>query len=241
MKTKIALTLIAVVMLASAAFADVTITPKKQIYRRPKPISKYKRTFTVTWPKVKTSSPALAKKIEAALSYEKAFEFTIAEEIREIQWLEEASYEVVYNKGNVLCVALSIMGTGAYPDGSTKYVVVDSSTGAVQSSTTVFTSLQSLAEMIAKDQKKEIDAAIIELRKDPDLRDPDPATLFESTTFTVNDLNGFSVDAKGVTFHLDYGFPHVIQAMQPPGEFRYTWKQMRPYIKMSGLLAGFAR
>ncbi len=241
MKVKVALTILAIAITGTTALADVTITPRKQTYRRPKPMSPHKRTFTVTWPKVKAASPGLARKIEAALSYEKAFDFTIAEEIREIQWLESATYEVIYNKGSILCVSLSIEGSGAYPDGSTKYVVVDTRTGAQQTPSMVFTDLEVLAAMVSEDQKKEIAEAIKEIRKDPELRDPDPAELFTDSKFTADDLKGFSVNSKGVTFHYDYGFPHVIQAVQPPGEFTLSWSQMKPYLKPGGLLASMGR
>lgn len=241
MKTKIALTITTIAMLTMSAFADVTITPKKQTYRRPKPLQDFKKTFTITWPKVKAATPALSRKIETALSYEKNFDFTIREEMREIQWLEDASYEVLYNKGDILCVSLFIEGSGAYPDSSTRFVVLDSSTGVKQTPAMVFTNLNGLAAMIAKDQKKEIGETIVEIRKDPDFRDPDPSTMFENSKFTAADLKGFSVDAKGVTFHYDYGFPHVIQAAEPPGEFSYSWAEMKPYLKTGGLLAGMAR
>jgi hypothetical protein len=236
MKNRFFLILSAVALLTMCAFADVTITPKKTVYKRPKPIVDFKKTFTVTWPKVKASTPALARKIEAALSYEKAFAFTIREEMVEIQWLEEATYDVVYNKGNILCVALTINGTGAYPDGSTKYVVVDTRSGTKQTPAMVFANLKGLAAMVRKAQKSEIDQAIVEIRKDPDLRDPDPSTLFTDSKFTATELDGFSVDATGVTFHYDYGFPHVIEAIQPAGEFSFTWAQMRPYMIRGGLL-----
>jgi hypothetical protein len=241
MKKKLIFCLAAIVFLTSAALADVTITPRKQIYRRPKPMMDGKRTFSITWPTVRASSSALSRKIEGALSYEKAFSFTVKEEIREIQWLESATYEVIYNKGNVLCVSLNIEGSGAYPDGSTKYIVVDTSTGAKQTPAMVFADLKGLASLVAKDQKKEIALAIKEIKKDPEFQDPDPSTLFADSKFTSADLKNFSVTRSGVTFHYDYGFPHVIQALQPSGEFKYSWAQIRPFLKPGGLLAQSTR
>src|SRR5215203_3739395 len=94
---------------------SVVITPKKVTYTRRKPIADYKKTFTINYPKVKASTVALSRKIEAALSYEKNFQFTLQEEMGEIQWLEESDFEVVYNKKGVLCIILFINGMGAYP------------------------------------------------------------------------------------------------------------------------------
>ena len=76
-------------------FAQVKVTPKKTIYKRPKPMTEYKKTFTIIRPRVSGVSPAIARKIETALNYEKAFGFTIREEQTDLQWLEEASYEVL--------------------------------------------------------------------------------------------------------------------------------------------------
>ena len=116
--------------LAVSNFAQsVVITPKKTVYRRPKPIASYKRTFTVIRPKVKAATPALSKKIETAISYEKVSELNIKEETSEVQWLEEASYTVNYNKYGILDITLSVTGTGAYPSTFNKTVVVDLKTG----------------------------------------------------------------------------------------------------------------
>jgi hypothetical protein len=242
MKIKLLFTsLFALVLLSVAAFADVKITPKKTTYKRPKPQMDFKKKFTVTRPLVKAATPALSRKIEAALSYEKNFQFTIREEMTEMQWLEDASYNVLYNMGDILSVSLFIEGSGAYPSSSTKWVVVDSRTGVKQTPAMVFTNLAGLAAMIAKDQKAEIAEGIKEIKKDPDFEDPDPSTLFTDAKFTTADLKDFSVDAKGVTFHYNYSLPHVIQALQPAGEFSYTWEQIKPYIKRGGLLSRAAR
>jgi hypothetical protein len=82
---------------------------------------------------------------------------------------------------------------------------------------------------------------IVEIKKDPDMKETDPASLFESTNFTVADLNEFSVGDNGVSFIYDYGFPHVIQALQPGGSYFFTWTQLKPYIKPGGLLSRIAR
>ena len=91
---------------------SVVITPKKTIYRRPKPIASYKKTFTVIRPRVKAATPALSKKIETAISYEKVSELNIKEETTEVQWLEEASYIVNYNKNGILASPFSLPAPG---------------------------------------------------------------------------------------------------------------------------------
>lgn len=237
MKTRILLLITVVIGLAAMAPAQsVVVTKKKVTYTRPKPITKYKKTFVVNYPKIKAANAALSRRIEVAIAYEKAFPFNLQEEINEIQWLEEADYTVLYNKNGILNVELSIQGTAAYPDGSTKSMVVDTKTGKRVLPGEVFTYLNGLIDMAKAAQKAEITKAIEEIKNNKDWEEPEPERLFETADFTQENLKGFSISDKGVTFHYDYGFPHVIQAMAPNGEYTFTWAQMKPYIRVNSVL-----
>ena len=221
--------------------AQVRITPKKVTYRRPKPISEYKKTFTITWPKIAGRPAAVARKIENALNYEKLFDFTIKEEQTDLQWLEEATYEVLFNKHNVLCIGLSIQGTAAYPSGSDHYVVLDSTNGTVAGPSSVFVDRVKLAELVNKRMAKAIAEVVARWKTDPDLKDLDEKELLGDKVFEVKDLENFSVDAKGVAFRYEFGFPHAILAAEPDNEFDLTWKEMKPFINPRGLLAVMVR
>jgi hypothetical protein len=220
---------------------SVTVTGRKVVYQRPKPMSREKRTFWINHPRVKAATPALSKKIETAISFEKVIPLDIREEINEVQWLEEADFKIDYNDKDILVVTLSIYGVGAYPDSSNTTVVIDTKTGNKVEAADVFTDLEGLAKLIKTAQDNEIKAGIEVIKKDPDMKDRDPESLFESAGFTVDDLKEFSVDAKGVTFIYDYGFPHVIRALQPDGKYYFSWSELRPYIKPGGLLTHIAR
>lgn len=242
MKIKI-LILAALVFAGSSAAAaqSVVVTKKKVTYTRPKPIADHKKTFVINYPKIKAATPAVSRKIEGVLSYEKAFGFTVREEQTEAQWLEEADYKVHYNKNGLLCAELWIQGTAAYPDGSTKYIVVDTRTGKRVLPGEVFVYINGLVDMAKKVQKKEIADAIVEIKNNKDWEEPEPERLFETADFTMDNLKGFSIDDKGVTFHYDYGFPHVIQAMQPSGDYPFTWAEMKPYIRTNSVLGRLVR
>ena len=242
MKNRILLLTLFVIALGSVAAAQtVAITGKMTTYTRRKPITEYKKTFTINYPRVKAATPALSKKIEAAISYSSILGLNLQEELNDVQWLESADYKVVYNKNGVLTIDLFMEGSGAYPSGTTKTAVVDVRKGTILKTSDAFTDLQGLAAMVRKVQKKEIATAIAEIRKDPENNEPDPATLFKDADFRRKDLEGFSVDDQGVTFKYDYGFPHVIQALQPEGNFFFNWTQLRPYLLRGGLLARLAR
>ena len=241
MKKNIVLVVFCLFVFALPLYAQtITVTPGKTTYRRPKPISSYKKSFVVTRPKIRGPSPLIAKKIEASISYEKNFDLNVPDEIKETQWLEEASYDVDYNKNGILGVSLTIEGSGAYPSGSTKPVVVSVKTGNRIIPADVFTDLNGLAAKARIKQQAEIKQGLIDIKKDePDAESPE--NLFESANFTAANLKEFSVSDEGVTFWYDYGFPHVIEAMQPEGRYFFSWAQLKPYIKKGSLFAQFVR
>lgn len=240
MKTML-LPLIVIILAAGvhAAGQSVLISPEKKVFARPKPLSENKANFTVTYPKVKARTPALSRKIESAISFEKVLELNVQEEIEEIQWLEEADFEVNYNANGILVVTLSISGSGAYPDAVFRTVAIDLRTGLRITPVQAFRSVNGLVATIRKKQSLEIAESIRELKADPEEKDTDTRELFDGRTFAAKDLREFSVSDKGITFIYDYGFPHVIQALEPEGRYFLTWKEAAPYVNRRGPLARF--
>ena len=142
-------------------------------------------------------------------------ELDLNDELHGSNWLYEADYEVGYNKNGLLSITLSMDGSGAYPDGTSKAVVVDLKTGNRVRAGDVFTNLVGLAAMVRKAQRIEVAKSMKETKTDPDNKDVDPYLLFKGASFTVKDLNEFEVSDNGVTFIYDYGFAHVMQALNP--------------------------
>ena len=237
---QIKLILLAVIALSCSAVAGqtVVITPKQTVHRRPKPEVDFKRTFTVRRPIAKASTVALSRQITTAISPEKVLELNIREEMSEYQWLEEADYKVLFNQNGVLCIEEWMSGTAAYPDSVTKRVVVDIAKGVIQTPADVFKNLPAFAKLVKKSQSAEVASATKEMKSDPDAK---PELLFSETNFDATDFKEFSVDLKGVTIYYDYGFPHVLEALQPAGEYRFTWAQIKPFVRTDGLLARFIR
>lgn len=224
-----------------ALFAQaVVVTPKKITYKRPKPDSDFKKTFTVIRPRVRGLSPALNKKVENTISFEKAELIHINEEY-EAQWLEEASYEVNYNKNGILDVTLFASGTAAYPSVFQQTVVVNLKTGARVRPQDVFTNLAGLAAKVKKALQAEMKAAREEYKKDPDAADFDADEYFKDADFKVKNLEEFTVDDKGVTFIYNYGFPHVALALEPAGRFSFSWAELKPFVRREGLFGKFIR
>lgn len=237
MKTKLILLIALIFAFTSINFGQaVKVTGKKVTYKRNIKEPDFKKSFSLNYPKV---AGANGKKIEAILDYEKHFEFKIQEEIKESSWLDSADYEVKYNKSNILQVDLSIEGSAAYPSGSTKHIVINSKTGTRLKPSDVFTNLNGLATLGAKAQQTEMKAETARIKKDePDF---DPSEYFNNAKFTAENLWAFTVSDKGLTFHYDYGFPHVALAMQPDGEYSYSWSELKPYLKKDGLFGQFVK
>lgn len=231
--------LLAGLIAVNVSAQSAVVTSKKTIYTRPNPTSDYKKTFTITYPKIKASTPALSRRIESVISYQSIFNLDVEEEINDVQWLEEADFIVVYNTRGLLCIDLFISGSGAYPSGTTKTVIVNLKNGNRIKASDAFADHNGLAALVKEKFIAEIGERIKELKADPENRDEDPAQLFENKDFTAADLEEFSIDEKGVTFIYDYGFPHVIKAYEPDGRFHFTWKEVSRHIKPDGPFAQF--
>ncbi len=243
MRTTARLTFLLSFIVLASNFAEaqsVTITPEKVTYTRPQPLTEFKKTFEITFPRVNARTPALSKKIESMLDYEKLFDFTIAEEKGESQWLEEASYEVGFNEKRALSIALSIQGSGAYPSGVTKHLVINTATGNRATPATEFTNTVKLVSKLSGMLKKEIREAIRKIQADKENEDIVPSELFAGKRFRTADLQEFSIGTDGVTFHYAYNFVHAVQALEPEGKFRLSWAEISPYLRKGGLLASIA-
>lgn len=239
MKTKKLLFFAVLAYCCSAVAAQtVLITPRKTVYRRPKPQIDFKRTFTVRRPVAKAATPVLSRKITTAISPEKVLQLNLREEMGEYQWLEEADYKVLFNQKGVLCIEQWMTGTAAYPDSVTKRVVVDVAKGVTVAPADVFKNLVVFAKLVKKSQAAEIASATKEMKSDPDAK---PEELFSETNFTSADFKDFSVGLEGVTIYYDYGFPHVLEALQPAGEYHFKWTEIKQFVRADGLLARFVR
>ncbi len=236
---KFSFTLFLLICLSTIAFSQsVVVTPKEFIYKRPKPIQDFKKSFVVMRPQIKARTPALSRKIEQTVSYEKNNGFNLKEEISENQWLEEANYKVIYNKNGLLDILLITEGSAAYSSFVDKEVVVNIKTGNGINAPSVFTSLKGLALKVSQAQKAEIRKAIIQNKRD---YNDDFSDLFNEVKFTVENLDEFSLSDKGITFLYDYDLPHVDIAFQPASRYFFAWTKLKPFIRRDGLLGKFIR
>jgi hypothetical protein len=240
--TLTALVAFGILFVASLNAQTVSITGQKKTYTRAKPIIGFKKTFTINRPIAKASTPALSRKITALIDPVKVLEIDLKDEMTETQWLSEADFEEVFNRQGILTMMLWMEGSAAYTDGVTRYVVVDVAKGQRLTPASAFIDLPGLIAAVKTKQDAAVKDAIKAIKANPEFpKDEDPKSLFEYTNFEEKDLGNFAVDMAGVAFFYDYGFVNAIKALEPDGELRLSWTEVKPFIKQDGLLARFVR
>ena len=223
-----------------SAQTRVTIRSQKTILVRSGKIVRdfpEKKRASVTQPVFSGLSPSVLKQLRATLALKNIFGSTL-NEYRSEAWLEEFSYEVHFNQQGILDIAYTQSGSGAYPDQQTKHFVIDLKTGRTINAAEVFVTSQSekLAALLDSKLQAEIKQVLAETGDEGK-----SAYEGKSLKFEVKDLENFSIGPKGVTFLYDAGFPHVIQALQPDGQYLLSFADLKPYLRPEGKLGQFIR
>lgn len=198
-----------------------------------------KRRATITYPVVSGLNQRVLRRVQAILQVKNVFDSSIAE-YRDDTWLEEFSYEVNYNKNSILDITFSQTGSGAYPDDQSRHFAINLKNGRVFKASDVFVvdqfgALAGLVDVQLQDELKEIAR---ENAKDL----PEYQEIVQSQgelKFAPKNLDDFSVNAKGITFLFDAGYPHVIRAFEPGGQYFISFEELKPYIKRDGALGQF--
>lgn len=215
---------------------SVKITAKEVTYKRGEDLSEGKLSYTVIYPKVEGE---MGKKIEALLSYEKIFGLDIPDTTG-YYWLDAANYNVNYNDNNILNITLFIEGSGAYSSESSLYLTVNTQTGTLVKPYDIFTNLSELATIGEKARQAEMKTEIEKLQNSD--RDFDPKELFfDLPQFTTENLLIFTMSNTGLTFKYDYGFPHAFEALEPKGDYFFSWAELKPFIIKDGLFGRFVK
>lgn len=186
------------------------------------------------------TNPAVLRRVQQKLSLKNTSGSTLAE-LRQEEGFEGFDYTVNYNKNYLLDITFQYSGMGAYPSTTTTHFLISLKSGMVVKAADAFKAegLPKLAGMANQKLKAEIKDLVKVVNEDKEQNAEQKASLTEQLqqlTFTVENLNEFSVSDKGVTFLYDAGFPHVIQALQPAGEYFFTYAELSSFIKPAGPL-----
>lgn len=191
------------------------------------------------------ANAAVLRKVRAALDLKNVFDTSLAE-YRQDAWLEELDFQVNYNKNYLLDITFWQTGSGAYSDTHRAHLTISLRTGDVLKAADVFEpgSLARLAEMANEKLLAEVRGQVKVVEEDESIGAEEKPSLKEALaglSFKVEDLDQFVVGDEGVTFLYDAGFPHVIKALQPDGEYFFSYAQLAPHIKRGGPLGRFVR
>jgi hypothetical protein len=181
---------------------------------------------------------AVLRKIRALFDFKNIFGTSLAE-YRADTWLSEFDYKVNYNRNYILDITFMQDGVGAYPDTHTRHFAINLRNGELIKATDAFNSasLDELAALVDKKLQAENQETIRDSGDDRETaRD-----LLKDLKFKASDLDEFSISDKGITFLFDAEFPHVVQALQPAGQYFFSFAELKSYIKRDGPLALFVR
>lgn len=155
-------------------------------------------------------------------------------------WLDEFSYSVTYNRNYLLSFDFEESGSAAYPSFFDFHNVINTRTGRHVRAVDAFT--PEGVRQLKRQLQLRMDAEATQAMKQADgtgesIKD----LLVGEGTITDKLLDTFSLSEKGVTFHHDWHFPHVVLAMEPAGEYFFSYPSLKPYIRSDGPLAVFVK
>ena len=230
---------------------DAVIIEKKTvvIVRRGKVARDFpeKKRATVSFPVIKggLSDPAVLNRVRSLLQVKNIFDTSI-EEYRADTWLEEFGYEVNYNKNYILDITFMQSGSAAYPDTQQKHLAINLKTGKLIKAADIFKSdsLDNLAAIVDKKLQAEIRNILKEIEQNKDYDAEEKKSLpemFENLKFEAKNLDEFTISDKGITFLYDAEFPHVVQALQPDGQYFFSYAELGSYLKHKGSAASLTQ
>lgn len=225
---------------------SIAVTSRKVVYKRTgRDVPKHKRTFEVRHLVFKGRSLVVSRRLKAGTDYWKVFDMNLAENLRDDHWLSSFDFVVKYNKHNILDVWLVMEGVGAYPDGSIAYRVFDLRTGMRLDYRDLFLAsrfdglTKAIRETIKRSEASEASDDVRQMLSDR--RENEPEFNPKPDEIDLDDLAGFSISDRGVTFIYDYGYPHVAEALEPSNELFLSYAELKEFIRPDGLLARFIR
>src|SRR5579884_129634 len=179
----------------------------------------------------------LLSRLQTAALPQQEFKGSLAA-MKKDPWLLYVDYIVNCNRHSILDVSYRMSGSAAYPDSYDEYITLDIKTGKPLRASDLFlaSSLPELAARINQAMQAEIQKTIQKVDKE---ERPDVRRLLSTAVFTAKDMTQFTVSAQGVTFIYTFGFPHVLKAAEPGGEYFFSFAALRPFVRRDGLLYAF--
>lgn len=160
-----------------------------------------------------------------------------------------AHYEVLYNDQYLLSVAFTADYMGAYPSSSTRHATFDLRTGQQLEVRDMVADTAALRQRWQESINRRVANHLSTLPKEYPEVDADMLgelqrrLYWNDTTRTVQleagdpRLYDFALTPFGIVLYYDFGFPHVIEALQPDTEYLFPYAELKAWLKPKGPLA----
>jgi hypothetical protein len=185
----------------------------------------FKRRANVVYPVVNGLSAPVLRRVRSVLDFKNIFDYSL-KEYREDTWLEEFSYVVNHNGNFLQDITFSQSGSAAYPDEQSRHFLINLRDGRVIKASDVFITreLAQLSALVNLSCRKSLKrfCSLLENQTVIPKTSPSPPRHRKPLEFKVENLDDFSVSAKGVTFLYDAGYPHAIRAFEPIGRYFFN-------------------
>jgi hypothetical protein len=235
--------LLAICLISSAAYAQHATF--KEIRLKANPRFNNDGDTSIVYPVVVTNNPGVNKlindKIIEELMSQDDKKASLRKDLADMinNGTTDLSYEVTFNRSNILSLNIYMEGCGAHCSSSYLYFNFDLKTGKSLAITDLIEAnkLDSLRKIVFSDKigflkeyKKERKEALASKEIDSDLYDSDMQEV-DSNCMDSAELENFSLSKDHMKIIDPCEFPHMIEGQAPVYELKYTYKILRGWMK----------
>ncbi|HEX8428299.1 hypothetical protein [Hymenobacter sp.] len=163
----------------------------------------------------------------------------------------ECRYEVLYNDHGVLSMEFTSEYRGAYPSSVKRHATFDLRTGRLLEVRDLVADTLALQQRWQQSINRRITGHLRTLPKDYPQIETDPNLLtdvkrrlyWNDSTSTVELQAGeprfydFAVTSFGLVLYYDFGFPHVLEALQPDTDYQLLYTEIKQWLQPKGPLS----
>ncbi|QNH60653.1 hypothetical protein [Hymenobacter sediminicola] len=159
-----------------------------------------------------------------------------------------ARYEVLYNDHGLLSIELTSDFLGAYVSSVARHATFELRTGRLLEVRDLLADTLALRQRWQESINRRVADHISKLPTEyaqldaPLLAEVKRRLHWNDSTLTVQ-LEGddprfydFALTSFGLTLYYDFGFPHVIEALQPETDYLFSYATLTPWLKPKGVL-----
>jgi hypothetical protein len=192
--------------------ADPVFAARQEVWTR---AFKGKSTdqIPVSLPTLWVADEWVQSRLDAALAPERIVE-TSRSQAEADGWIDAIDCRLARAHGGIAVVEVWVEGSGAYPDGFTRSVVLDLRTGDRLG-----------VEQFAAEKRPALVGKLETMLQEriSTVSEAEARALASAAHATPDTLTRWTLADAGVVFTVDFGFPHAIAAMAPDGRLTIPW------------------